>query len=111
MSPIRRDGVHRPRAHEVNGIALKYARRDKETTYPELAGRGGVVFAGEVGGRFSTETAQFLSDLAWAKTQGVSDLLRASPICMDAQVERHVWVRSCSCVRHLVAGWRCLGGC
>ena len=89
MSPIRRDGVPRPRAHEVNGIALKYARRDKETTYPELAGRGGVVFAGEVGGRFSTETAQFLSDLAWAKTQGVSDLLRASPggaPCLGAQL-------------------------
>ena len=34
------------------------------------------MLAGEVGGRFSTETAQFLSDLAWAKTQGVSDLLR-----------------------------------
>ena len=80
VSPIRRDGAPRPRAHEVNGIALKHARRDKETTYPELAGRGGrarlVVLAGEVGGRFSTETAQFLSDLAWAKTQGVSDLLR-----------------------------------
>ena len=80
VSPIRRDGAPRPRAHEVNGIALKHARRDKETTCPELAGRGGrarlVVLAGEVGGRFSTETAQFLSDLAWAKTQGVSDLLR-----------------------------------
>ena len=79
VSPIRRYGAPRPRAHEVNGIALKHARRDKETTYPEVAGRGGrarvVVFAGEVGGWFSTETGQFLSDLAWAKTQGVSDLL------------------------------------
>ena len=79
VSPIRRDGAPRPRAHVVNGIALKHARRDKETTYPELTGRGGrarlVVLAG-VGGRFSAETAQFLSDLAWAKPQGVSDLLR-----------------------------------
>ena len=40
VSPIRRDGIPRPLAHEVNGIALKHARRDKETTYPELAGRG-----------------------------------------------------------------------
>ena len=67
VSPIRRDGTPRPRAHEVNGIVFKHARRDKETTYPELAGRGGrarlVVLAGEVGGRFSSETAQFLSHL------------------------------------------------
>ena len=74
VSPIRRDGVPRPRAHEVNGIALKHARRDH---IPRTRRRARlVVLAGEVGGRFSTETAQFLSDLAWAKTQGVSDLLR-----------------------------------
>ena len=58
VSPIRRDCAPRPRAHEVNGIALNHARRNKEITYPELAGRGGgarlVVLAREVGGRFST---------------------------------------------------------
>ena len=27
-------------------------------------------------GRFSTDTAQFISSLAWVKTQGMSDLLR-----------------------------------
>ena len=32
------------------------------------------MLAGEVGGRFSTETTQFLRDLAWAKTRGVSEL-------------------------------------
>ena len=32
------------------------------------------MIAGEVGGRFSSETAH--SDLAWAKTRGVSHLLR-----------------------------------
>ena len=41
------------------------------------------MLAGEVGGegggegeRFSAETAQFISSLAWVKTQGMSDLLR-----------------------------------
>ena len=42
-----------------------------------------VVLAGEFGRRFFAETAQFISSLAWVKTQGMSDLLRlrASPAC------------------------------
>ena len=47
------------------------ARRRKERTYPELAGDGGrarlVVLAAE-GGRWSDETADFLSRLAKAKS-------------------------------------------
>ena len=65
VSPIHRDGTPRPRTHHVHGVALQHARRNKEATYPELVGRGGrarlVVLAGEVGGRFSAETAQFIS--------------------------------------------------
>ena len=83
VSPIHRDGTPRPRTHDVNGVALQRARRNKEATYPELVGRGGgarlVVLAGVVGGEgggFSAETAQFISSLAWVKTQGMSDLLR-----------------------------------
>ena len=94
VSPIRRDGIPRPRAHEVNGIALKHGSRHKETTYPEFAGRSGrarlVVIAKEVGGRFSSETAQFLSDLAWAKTRGVSDFLRGRA--------RSAWTRRWSAI-------------
>ena len=40
VSPIHRDGTPRPRTHDVNGVALQHARRNKEATYPELVGRG-----------------------------------------------------------------------
>ena len=63
VSPLHRDGSARRRAAAVDGAALEAARRRKERTYPELAGDGGrarlVVLAAEVGGRWSTQTAQF----------------------------------------------------
>ena len=80
VSPIHRDGTPRPRTHDVNGVALQHARRNKEATYPELVGRGAErglsCWQERLGGRFSAETAQFISSLAWVKTQGMSDLLR-----------------------------------
>ena len=52
-----------PSAATMSGACLEVARR-KEARYPELVGNQGrarlVVLAGEVGGRFSSETAQFL---------------------------------------------------
>ena len=52
------EGEAKPRAATTIGVRLEVARR----RYPELAGDGGtarlVVLAGEVGGRFSAETAQ-----------------------------------------------------
>ena len=56
------------------------ARRRKERTYPELAGEGGrarlVVLGAEVGRRWSTETAQFLWALAWAKVRELPEELQ-----------------------------------
>ena len=72
VSPLRRDGTARARAANHDGAALEDARRRKEATYPELSGEGGrarlVVLAAEVGGgRWSVETAQFLTALAKAR--------------------------------------------
>ena len=56
------------------------ARRRKERRYPELVGDRGraqlVVLAGEVGGQFSAETAQFLTGLASAKVWELPELLQ-----------------------------------
>eukprot|EP00435_Cladocopium_sp_Y103_P004285 s556_g1.t1 len=63
--------------------ALHTARRNKERTYPELAASGRcrlVVLAMEVGGRCSTEAAQFLRLLAQAKARDVPRPLRQSTI-------------------------------
>ena len=61
VSPVGRDGLPRPRCSREDGAAAPtIARRRKERTYPELTGRLGraklVVFACEVGGRWSSET-------------------------------------------------------
>ena len=53
VSPRKRNGQARPRAHWEDGIALKDARKDKATRYPELlrSGRCRLLTAGiEVGG-------------------------------------------------------------
>ena len=56
---------------------LHHRGRRKEATYPELSGEGGrALLAAEVGGRWSVETAQFLSALAKAKAQSAPHLLQ-----------------------------------
>ena len=64
VSPLSRNGTTRPRYATVSGAALDQARIRKERRYPEVAGDHGraclVVLAREIGGRFSSETAQFL---------------------------------------------------
>ena len=84
VSPLCRDGSARRRAAHHDGAALEAARKRKEDTYPELTGEGGrarlVVLAAEVGGRWSTKTAQFLCSLAkgrvrlWCSREGWSRL-------------------------------------
>ena len=73
VSPLHRDGRARGGAAAHDGAALRQARTRKERTYPELAGEGSrarlVVLAAEVGGRWSEETAEFLSSLSWAKVR------------------------------------------
>ena len=79
VSALRRDGTAREGAANRNGVAI---RSRKERTYPELAGAGGrarlVILAGEVGGRWSPETAHFLRALAVAKAREVPSILQAS---------------------------------
>ena len=78
------DGTARRHAARRNGIALEAARRAKERKYPELAGRGGrarlVVVGAEVGGRFSSETSQFLRGLMSAKVRGVPPPLKGKAV-------------------------------
>ena len=80
VCPLTSEGAPKPRSAVVSGVCLRAARRRKEMRYPELAGDGGrarlVVLAGEVGGRFSGETASFLLFLAAAKVRGVPELLQ-----------------------------------
>ena len=56
------------------------ARRWKERTYPELTGRNArarlVVLAGEIGGRWSSETNTFVRLLAQAKAREEPPILR-----------------------------------
>ena len=64
-SKVVADGLPPPKEHPSRkGLALEVARKRKEITCPELAGESGrarlVVLATEVGGRWSSETAQFL---------------------------------------------------
>ena len=81
VSALRRDGTAREGAANRNGVAIRPAHRRKERTYPEFAGAGGrarlVISVGEVGGRWSPETANFLRALAVGKARNVPDILQA----------------------------------
>ena len=74
------DGTARPGAAHIDGAALVVARCRKERAYPELVGPRSrakmVVLAGEVGGRWSEETATLLRLLAAARGRSGSALLR-----------------------------------
>ena len=98
VSALRGVGIARAGSATRPGAALKVARRRKERTYPELAGEGGrarLVLAGEVGGRWSAETASFLTSLAQHKAQG-------APVLMKGSVEvawRRRWAALLACAR------------
>ena len=97
VSPLHSNGVARRGASDRKGLALEVARKRKEVTYPELAGEGGrarlVVLATEVGGRWSSEAAQFLSSLAWAKTRDLPEELQGDA----ARAWTRRWQRLLSC--------------
>ena len=80
MSAIRGNGQPHPRAADVDGVALRHARRRKERTYPELSGDRGrarlVVLALETGGRWSSEAWQFVRQVAEARARSEPELLR-----------------------------------
>ena len=99
VSTLKFNGEPIRRTADFDGAVLEVARRQKERTYPELAGPRTraklVVLAGEVAGRWSTETLTFLSKLAKAKSRDQPRLLRRRA----AQAVRHSLLRSGQGVR------------
>ena len=80
VSALHADGTTRRRAATHDGVATAEARRRKCRTHPELVGLHGrarlMVLVVEVGGRWSHETQNFLSQLARAKARGETELMR-----------------------------------
>ena len=78
---LGREGNVRGTAHWKDASILEEARRDKEAKYPELH-RGDrcqlIVLAIDIGGRFSTETVEFLENLAWARSRAAPSYLRTA---------------------------------
>ena len=80
-SALTSTGEARPKAAEEGGSVAEAARRDKETAYPELvfARRCKLVMVAlETGGRWSSEAAEFVKDLADAKAKSAPKTLRFS---------------------------------
>ena len=82
VSPLKRSGRARPRAHREDGAALEDSRKRKWDKYPELTHSGArckLVFAGmEVGGRWAEEACDFLATLAQARAREAPTSLRGS---------------------------------
>ena len=81
VSPLKRNGEARPRAHREAGAALVDSVRRKHTRYPELVNstRCSLVVAGmEVGGRWGQEAVDFLKALAEGKANEALAQLRGS---------------------------------
>ena len=81
VSPVKANGIPRPRAAHEPGIAIANIEDVKATTYPELVSSTQckfLVLAGEVGGRWSATTCRFIRDLAAAKSQNAAPRLRKS---------------------------------
>ena len=107
---LRSDGRPTTRAAVEDGAKVTRARRRKETTFPELVGRHArarlVVLGVEVGGRFSTETESFLSQLARAKARcensaaqmGFSFGLHPVPAELMETHQLHTWSGTTACV-------------
>ena len=79
VSPLTRAAEPRRRAGCFAAAALHDARKAKERTYPELLRNSRcrlVVLGIEVGGRWSEETAAFITNLARAKTRDTPAPLR-----------------------------------
>ena len=101
VSVVRGDGTARRQCAAHSGASLAQARRDKETTYPELRGSNGrarlVVLACEVGGRWSTEARDFVRHLAKAKVRREPAILRHSAFL--SWVRRWKMILTCAATR------------
>lgn len=87
-SVLTAGGEARPRAAEEDGVVCEGARRDKEDAYP--ARRCSlVVVALETGGRWSTEAATFVEELAYARAPEAPPKLRGAA----ALAWQRRWVR------------------
>ena len=110
VSAIKRDGTARAGAATTDGAALSAARRRKVRTYPELSGDGGrcrlVVLGGEVAGRWSSETRQFLTALSRAKSRSAPEVLRKSA----ETAWRRRWGNMLGCCAAWVVAESLLGG-
>ena len=69
-------GHARARASHADGIVALGARRDKGDTYPEPVASKRCVLAIETGGRWSEEMANFVEELADARSRSAPPLLR-----------------------------------
>ena len=81
VSPVKANGIPRPRAAHEPGIAIANIEDIKASTYPELASSTRcslLVLAGEVGGRWNATTCHLIRDLAAAKSQEAARRLRKS---------------------------------
>ena len=106
---LHRNGTARRGAAARDGVALHAARRRKERTYPELVGPHSrarlVVLAGEVGGRWSAETAMFLRLIAKAKARTEPPVLR-----LTAELAwRARWGSILACAAARALAWSLLG--
>ena len=80
-SPLHADGRPWPKADVDEEVAIKRATVDKERTYPELVGSSVlrlVALACETGGRWSSDTADVVHQLAYASSRSAPFRLRAS---------------------------------
>ena len=81
VSPLRRDGQHRPRTFDTDGAALREAEQRKRRRYRELTtGQSGrlMVLSCEVGGRWGRDSLQLVRMLAKQKARAAPALLRRS---------------------------------
>ncbi|CAK0885381.1 unnamed protein product, partial [Prorocentrum cordatum] len=81
VSPLRRDGWHRPRTFDTDGAALLEAERRKRRRYHEFTtGHSGrlMVLSCEVGGRWGRDSLQLVRLLAKQKARAAPALLRRS---------------------------------
>ena len=81
VSPVKANGIARPRAAHEPGVAIANIEDIKASTYPELVSSTRckfLVLAGEVGGRWSATICHLIRDLAAAKSQEAAPRLRKS---------------------------------
>ena len=100
VSPLDASGAARRHQRQYRGAALRLARRAQERTYPELLRSQRcrlVVLALEVGGRWSSEAAQFVRLLA---RRAVLRPLR--PATLAAFTSRWSALLACSAPEHSV---------